>query len=135
MPRVRYTNEAAMKMVNELRTALALGELHLYKEGLVFSDSTTTAQFTAVEADYSGYAAIAVAALLAAYIDPAGGASAQVATQQFQHNGGAVANMIAGAWYEDAAGVLRLAVEFDAPVPMAVATDAIPLDVIFNIRN
>lgn len=135
MARVLYTNEAALQLATELDTALLLCKVKLYKEGLVISPGTTKAQLTAVIADYSGYVDKTVTALLAPYIDPAGGASTNIATQQFQHTGGVVANMIAGAWVEDAAGNVRLAMEFDAPVPMAVASDAIPLDIIFNFRN
>jgi hypothetical protein len=135
MPQVFYTNEAVIQMATELQAALANCTIDLFQDTLVPGITTTQLQLAAAVGNYSGYAQKTVAALLAPYLDPAGGASTNIATQQFQHNGGAVANMIGGAWVEDAGGIVRLVMVFDQPVPMAVATDAIPLDIIFNFRN
>jgi len=135
MARVLYSNEAALQLATELDTALINCVLNLYKTGLVIGPSTTNVQLNAAVADFGGYAPITVAALLAPYIDPAGGASTNVATRQFKSDGTGPANSIAGAWVEDAGGTTRLMMEFTQQVPMDVATDAIPLDVIFNFRN
>lgn len=135
MSRVFYTNEAVMQLATELDTALLASTIDLFKDSLVPGVQTTQAELAAAVADYSGYAQKAVAALLPPYLDPAGGASTNIATVQFQHNGGAVQNSIGGAWVEDAAGNVRLVITFDQPIPMSAATDAIPLDVIFNFKN
>lgn len=135
MSRVFYTNEAVIQLATELDTALLLCTIDLYQDSLVPGITTTQAELAAAVATYSGYAQKSVAALLPPYLDPAGGASTNIATQQFQHSGGAVANNIGGAWVEDAGGIVRLVIAFDNPVTMAVATDAIPLDIIFNFKN
>lgn len=135
MSRVFYTNEAVIQLATELDAALANCTIDLFKDTLVPGITTTAAELLAAIADYSGYAQKVVTALLAPYLDPAGGASTNIATQQFQHTGGAVANSIGGAWVRDAGAVVRLVIVFDNPVQMAVATDAIPLDVIFNFKN
>jgi len=133
--RVFYTNEAVMTLATELQTAMAASTLDLYQDSLVPGIQTTQAELAAAVATYSGYAQIAVATLLAPYLDPAGGASTNVATRQFQHSGGATSNQIGGAWMEDAGGNVRIVVAFDQPIPMSAATDAIPIDVVFNFKN
>jgi len=135
MSRVFYTNESVIQLATELDTNLINCTIDLFKDSLVPGITTVAADFLAAIADFSGYAQKVVAALLAPYLDPAGGASTNIATQQFQHNGGPVANGIGGAWVRDAALIVRLVIVFEKSVPMAVATDAIPLDVIFNFRN
>jgi hypothetical protein len=133
--RVFYTNEAVMQLATELDTAMLLSTIDLYQDSLVPGIQTTQAELAAAVANYSGYAQIPVAALLPPYLDPAGGASTNMGTVQFQHSGGAVANTIGGAWMEDAAGNVRIVVAFDQPIPMSAATDAIPIDVVFNFKN
>jgi len=135
---VIYPNVGAVTLMGQLRLLIAdsgavpplVATLHLYQNDIALSPSLVVGDLT--EATFSGYAAINVADLLPVYIDPEGGASANIATVQFQHSGGATANICYGFWLENDAGDLLLAGNFDAPIPMAVATDAIPLDVKVN---
>ena len=127
-----YPNQGCVELMGTIRTALALCEVKLGKAPVPLAPGTVLADLTAVEADFGGYAPIAVTALLPVFVDPIGGASAQIATIQFQCNGSAPSNNIYVWWVENAGGDLILAGDFPAPVPMAVATDAIPMDIKFN---
>jgi len=136
MPAPIYTNEAAMQLATELQTALIASTLDLFQDTLVgLSRTTTQAELAAAVATFSGYAQAAIAATLPPYLDPAGGASLQIATPQFNHSGGVVSNMIRGFWMEDAGGIVRLAGQFDADIPMAALGDAIPIDVKYRFSN
>lgn len=130
---VIYPNVAAMYEMNLIAADLANCKVKLFQNDITLSPSTVKGDLT--EATFSGYAAATVAALLPSYIDPAGGASAQIATQQFDHSGGATANTVYGAWVETAGGDLILAMTFENGIPMAALGDSIPLDVKFNFGN
>lgn len=139
MGQVVYPNVGAMTLMDVIRLALADAgagppaitcTVRLFKNDLEIGPSTVLADLT--EADFSGYAAKTITALLPTYIDPDGGASAQIATQQFQHNGGVVSNICYGFYVLEDGGGLILVGKFDAPVPMATDVDAIPLDIKFN---
>lgn len=133
MSTVLYPNGAALHNIDLIRTDLVNSKLKLFKNDVAISPSTVLADLT--EADFSGYLAKTVAALLPAYIDPTGGASAQIATQQFDHTGGIVANVVFGAWLETLAGVLILVVKFDQGVVMQAVGDSLPLDLKLNFGN
>jgi hypothetical protein len=130
---VLYPNVGAMNNIGLIRTNLVNCEVKLYQNDLVPTPSTVLGDLTV--ATFSGYAAIVVSALLAAYLDPAGGASAQIATVQFNHDGGGVANSIYGFWVQTTGGVLVLAGRFEDLVPMQLLGDSIPIDVKFNFGN
>lgn len=121
-----YPNAAALLVVNLVRTELANSVMKLYQNDYTPNEGTILADMTV--ATFSGYANKTVAALLPAYIEPAGGASAQVATVQWDHNGGATSNIIYGFSLENAGGDLILAGRFENPIPMASLGDSIPLD-------
>ena len=134
MPVSIYPNVACLDVIGLMRTKLAGCSVHLYKSPFTPGAGTVLADLTAIEADFGGYAAITVTALLAAFIDPIGGASAQIGTVQFNADGTTPDNIIYGAWVQ-ATGtppVLYLAVQFDNPVPMSAVGDALPLDFKFN---
>jgi hypothetical protein len=137
MPAPIYTNEAALTLCGNLDTALLLSKLRLYQTtpGAPLSPATTQAQLAAALATFTGYADITVAALLPPYLDPTGGASTQVPTQQFASSGPALSNMIQGFWLEDATGHVYLAGDFDQPIPMKDVGDAIPIDIKFQFGN
>lgn len=133
MSQVLYPNVGALHNLELMRTDLALCKVNLFQNDVAISPSTVKADLTV--ATFSGYTAATVTALLPAYLDPAGGASAQIATQQFNHTGGGVANVIYGAWVETAAGDLILVIKFDQGIPMNAVGDSIPLDIKFNFGN
>jgi hypothetical protein len=135
MANILYTNAAAITLANLVRTALEDCELKLYQPlDEPLSVSTTKAMLEDKECDFSGYAAKTVDAadILASYLAPGGGANFQIATQQFDHDGGATANTVAGFYILTDGGDLFLAGEFDEPVAMQAAGESIPLDVVFN---
>lgn len=130
---VLYPNVGALNNIGLVRTNLASCKLKLFKNDILLTPATVKADLT--EADFGGYAEKTITALLPAYIDPAGGASAQIATQQFDCDGTAPDNVVYGFWVETAAGVLVLAGSFDQGIPMVNLGDSIPIDVKFNFGN
>ena len=130
---VLYPNVGALHNIGLLRTDLINCVVKLWQNDIQPTPATVLADLT--EADFSGYLAETVLALLPAYLDPGGGASAQIATVQFNHDGGAVANVCFGFSVETAGGVLILVGRFEDGVPMVQAGDSIPLDIKFNFGN
>lgn len=131
---VLYPNVAALFLATTIRTALAASVLKLYTAvSSPLSPGTVKSDFT--EATYDGYTAKTIANFLHAYIDPAGGASIQSGTQQFDYGPAAmppVINTVLGFWLEDATGNLVVAGSFDNPIAMAAVGDSIPVNVILN---
>lgn len=127
-----YPNGGALILAGLVRTALAGAKLKLYKAiSQPLSVSTVIGDFT--EADYDGYAEKTIAAWLAAYLDPAGGASIQCGTQQFDFVGPVVTtNVIPGFYLTNAAGALIFAGSFPAPIAMANDGDSIPINITLN---
>lgn len=131
-----YPNEGAMAAIELLRTELAGCTVHLFQNDFMPTPATVEADLT--EADFSGYAAETVAALLAAYLDPGGGASAQLPTVQFDHSGGATDNVIYGFYVKSSVAngeELWVIGRFEEPIPMSQLGHAIPLDVKINFSN
>lgn len=130
-----YSNQGATAAMELIRTALINCEVKLFKNDVLPTPSMVEADLE--EADFSGYAAEVVAALLGAYLDPGGGASAQLPTVQFEHSGGAVDNIIYGFWVQSAAPADKTWViaRFQDPIPMSQLGHAIPLDIKVNFAN
>jgi hypothetical protein len=129
-----YPNVAALYLAGLVRTALAASHLKLYTAlANPLSPGTVVADFT--EATYDGYAPIAIANFLHPYIDPAGGATIQSGTQQFDYGPAAappVTNTVLGFYLLNAAGALVVAGSFDNPIAMANLGDSIPVNVSLN---
>lgn len=130
-----YPNTGALEAIALMRTALANCVVHLFKNDIIPTAETVEADLTA--ADFSGYAPEVVAALLDAYLDPGGGASAQLPTVQFDHSGGAVDNIIYGFYVKSAAPGSDVWVigRFENPIPMSQLGHAIPLDIKIHFGN
>lgn len=128
-----YPNVGALHNIGLIRTDLAMCKVKLFKNDIIISPATVVGDL--VEADFGGYVAKTVTALLPAYLDSIGGASAQIGTVQFDCDGTAPDNVVFGAWVETAAGVLILVIKFDAGVPMVVLGDSLPMDIKFNFGN
>ncbi len=133
MPTPLYPNVAAKHLCDLLDTDLLLCKVKLFQNDYNPDQDTTLANLTV--ATFSGYLDKTITALLPPYYDPVGGASTQIATQQWDHSGGGVANTIYGFWVENAGGDLILVGRFDTPVGMSALGDSIPLDVKFNFGN
>lgn len=130
-----YPNVGALWLYrNAIIVVAAPVDLKLFKAiAAPMSISTIITDFT--DADFSGYAPAVVANLLAPYLDPVGGVSAQTGTQQFTFDGADVTptiNTIYG-WYMANGGDLIACGTFDAPVSMARDGDAIPLNAVLNM--
>lgn len=113
-----------------LRAALAAGKLRLFKsQESGISPEASVAGMAAIEADYSGYAAggVAIATAGEPYIGPDGGVYVTLPSVQFNCVPGTpnVPNDIGGAFYVDAADVLRGVAAFDASRRMETASDSI----------
>lgn len=113
-----------------VRTALAGGELRLFKfQESNISNEATVAGMDETEADYSGYTAggVTIAAAGEPYVGPDGGVYITLPSVQFNCVPGApnVANDIGGAYYVDAAGVLRGVAKFEAARHMETASHSI----------
>lgn len=127
-----YPNSAALYLAGLVRTALAASKMALYKAiAAPLSPSTVLADLT--EADYDGYAQKTLTNWLAAYLDPAGGASIQSGTQQFDfvHSAGDT-NVVLGFYVLNAAGDLVVVGSFAAPISMTQNGDSIPVNCTLN---
>jgi len=132
---VLYPNSSCLDIMGLIRTDLATCKVHLFKEDIIPTMSTILSDLEAAEADFGGYAAIAVTALLPSYIDPLGGAACQIATVQFDADGTLTGNICYGFWVDVGASPntkLRLVGRFEQGVPMGSAGDALPLDIKFS---
>lgn len=127
-----YPNTAALYLAGLVRTALAGSKMALYKAiASPISPSTVLADIT--EADYDGYAQKTLTTWNVPYLDPAGGASIQPGTQQFDFVSGAlITNVVLGFYVLNAAGALIFVGNFDSPIAMAHDGDSIPVNATLN---
>lgn len=112
MSRFFYPLEACLENATERKTALAAMVVHLYQVGtgpFVPDGSTTLAELTTNTATYDGYATQTVAAWLTPILAPGTGYQIVMPTLQFDYVDGVghVSNIIGGAYFVDAGGVLR----------------------------
>lgn len=133
MPAPLYPNVSASHLCTLLDADLVNCKVKLFQNDYQPNPDTVKANLTV--ATFSGYADKTVAALLPPYYDPIGGASTQIGTLQWDHNGGVNANTIFGWWVENAGGDLIIVGRFDTPVGMSSLGDSIPLDIKFNFGN
>lgn len=127
-----YPNTAALYLAGLVKTALAGSKMCLYK-AITAPPSPSTVLANITEADYDGYAQKTIAAWLNPYIDPAGGASIQSGTQQFDFvSVPLVTNNVLGFFILNAAGLLIALGSFAAPIAMTQTGDSIPVNVTLN---
>lgn len=127
-----YPLAGCLKNAQERKTALALSVLHLFKSDLVIDPSTPLSAYTAEEADYDDYAAITLTAWNNPILAPGSGYMIESPYAQFEVGltDPVVGNLIGGCYVVDVGGVLRMAVAFDSPIPMQLAGQGIPLQLI-----
>ena len=116
-----------------MQTALAAGELHLYKSSLVPDPSTPLSAYTADEADYDTYAAEALTPWFNPILAPGTGYMIQSPEVQFEVGGSdpTTPNVIGGAYLVDAGGKLRVTIIFTEPIPMQLAGQGIPINIVW----
>lgn len=126
-------SSGAYKEAGELRTVYAAGKVRLFGETLTdLSPATTKAQLVAAEVAYSGYVAGGVATTTWNPAMGAGnGAQTVSSVVAFAWDDPdpdpPVTDTVLGWWFEDSAGVARLAGNLPEGVPMIDVTSAIQL--------
>jgi len=133
-----YPNSATLVIAELVRAELALSKLRLFQDGFVPSVSTVSADLVAAEADYTGYTAggETITAWLAPLLNPLGGASIDMPTEQFAAVAPyTVGNVIGGWWIEDAAGVVYAIGTFAEPIPVGAAGQGFPMAVTLVFPN
>jgi hypothetical protein len=124
-----------LAMVTSIKTAYATGLLKLVKSAIAFTPNLDVATLTAIEADFSGYAAKTLTTLPPAYYDVVnGGVSFTIPTQQWTRTLGTpdVPNDIFGGWIENAGGDLLMAWGITTSWGMQAVGDALPLEITLN---
>lgn len=120
MSTIFFPLAGCLKSATERRTILASSVMKLFQEGFTPVPADPVASYDAEEADFSGYAAITVTNWSLPMFAPGGGYMISTPLLQFMFDSGvgAVANNIAGAWVEDAAGAPRQTVIFTDLIPV-----------------
>jgi len=128
-----YPLAGCLENALERQAALVNSVLHLFQSPFVPTASSVLADFDDAEADYDTYAA----ETLAAWFDPilAPGSGYMIGSPLVQFEVGdtdpVTPNVIAGAYLTDQTGKLRWSVTFTETVPMQLAGQGIPLNLIF----
>jgi hypothetical protein len=133
---VFYPNVGALWMAGEVGTLLAVSEMHLFQSTIVPDVNTVLADLVAEEADFTGYADIALTVFGAPYLVPVGGAAVNSPAVQFNTGDPTtVANTIGGAWIQTAGGDLVLIDVFPTPIAMDAPGKAIPIQEILRFLS
>lgn len=128
-----YPLSGCLQSAAEMRAALANSVLHLFQESLSPNPSTPLSEYTAAEADYDGYAAVTISAWNAPILAPGSGYMIGSPLVQFVWtlDTDAVGNVIKGCYLVDSGGKLRLTVIFTELVPMELAGQGIPVNLVW----
>lgn len=124
-----YPNSGALWLAALVATALVDSVVSLFQGGgeVPLSGTTTLAELEAVEADYTGYAPIDVAAFLDPLLATAGGATIRSPLMQpMIESPYTTPNTIQGWWLETTGGELVCAGDFPAPKGLVGPGDGIP---------
>jgi hypothetical protein len=130
-----YPTTNQLSIVGGIKTPMATGVLKLFKAALVpLLPSVVIGDLTAIEADFSGYAAKTLTTLPAPFVDPVNnGISFQIPTVQWDcANPLTVPNQIFGGWMEDAGGNLLWVWEINNPWQMDATGKSLPLAALLN---
>lgn len=117
----------------ETQAALANSVLHLFKSSLVPNPSTPLSEYTAAEADYANYTPKTFAAWNDPILAPGTGYMIGSPLVQFETDDPFTGdpNTIGGAYLVDSGGKLRLTVIFTNPIPMQLAGQGIPINLVW----
>lgn len=117
-----YPLSACELQASENQTILALSVVHLFQSSFAPEPSNVLADYTAAEADFSGYAAETLTAWFDPILAPGSGYMIQSPWTQFAFDStpGTPTNNIGGCYLLSAGGAIRLTVIFDQPIPMEV---------------
>jgi len=136
-----YTQEAAIAKATEIKTALALSKLRLFKDTLVANQFTTKAAMVAAECNFDGY--VAGGYTLTAWAGPlkATGGGAVITSPLVNVTYGPaeeppVTNAVGGWFIEDASGDVRTVGNFDPPRLLQSVGDGFSfVDQLIEARN
>jgi hypothetical protein len=130
-----YPQVEQLHLISLLKTQMATGILKLFKSAIAFGPGIAQADLAAIECDFTGYAAITLTTLPAAFVDPINqGVSFQIPTVQWTcSNPLTVANAVYGGWIEDSTNVLLMAWQINVPWQMGQPSQALPLDLLINM--
>lgn len=115
------------------QTAFAASLLHLFQSTFMPDPSNVLADYTAAEATYDTYAAIE----MTTWFDPilAPGSGFMINSPEVQFSTGdtdpVVTNLIGGCYLVDATGHLRITIIFTAAIPMQLAYQGIPINIVY----
>lgn len=127
-----YSLASCFKQAQERDTVYVNSVVKLYKSSLVPTPATLVAELDAAEADYDDYAPITIAAWAGPILAP--GSGYEILSPAILFSTGVtdpvVPNTIGGFWLEDAAGVVRMVGIFDPALPMQIANQGIPLNLL-----
>jgi hypothetical protein len=129
-----YPTLAQIELVNLLKVPFATATIHLCSSQVTLTPTLQLAALTAAEATFTGYAAVTLTAIPAAYSDPVnGGISNAIPLTQFNTASPyTVGNDIWGGWIEDAASNLLVAWMTSAAWGMQGAGNSLPLNLLLN---
>jgi len=128
----KYMLTGALDQGTTMKTAYEDAEIHLYQTGMgiVITPSLDLTALEAAEADYTGYAALVVAAWLGPMLGEGSGALIWSGSQLFESDSPfSVQNVVAGWWIQTAGGTLVMAGSFDAPISMGNLGQSIPFEI------
>lgn len=127
-----YTLQSCDQQATERKAAYAASVVHLGKSSYTPTGSSSKTDLTDNEADYDSYAAFDIAAFLGPVLAP--GTGFMILSPQVLFLVGdtdpVVGNTIGYWWLEDSGGVVRMVGVFDTPLPMEMAGQSIPLNII-----
>jgi hypothetical protein len=115
-----------------VRNPYITGKHKLFQSPIVFTPALSQADLTAIEATFTGYAAVTYSTCGPVYIDPAGGVSFDTTVAVFIDTGPAIPNNIYGGWIEDAAANLLVAWQISVPYVMSQALDTMNVNLLIN---
>jgi hypothetical protein len=115
------------------QTAFAASLLHLFQSSFVPTPSNVLADYTAAEADYTGYEALEMTTWNAPILSPGSGFMIQSPEVQFSTGDTtpATGNLIGGCYLVDSTGALRITIIFASPIPMQLAYQGIPINIVY----
>lgn len=127
-----YTQQAASIKGDDIIAVLAASKFRMFKSGLSLTRFTTKAMMVAAECDFDGYTAggYTLATWTGPITDPNGGVvlTSPLVNPNFNTpSDPIVGNEVGGWWVEDAAGIVRLAGQYDPVRPIQIEGDGFPV--------
>jgi uncharacterized protein (DUF697 family) len=116
-----------------MQAAMAASMCRLFQSTFTPDASNVLADYVAAEATYSGYDALEFTTWFAPILAPGTGymIGSPIVQFAFTASPGTPTNIIGGCFVVDSAANLRIAIIFDQPIPMQMAGQGIPLNIVW----